>query len=267
MSIGLYDQDLIDYKLVPFNLELMKISSYYKKQGEIVILSPQFTPDLHQKFYLRKDYKDNNFIPGLSLIPNLEYGGYAFTNGVYAPLPEEIEVMHPDSSIYTKMEGMMRGTANRSAKKIFQNMMEAEHCRISLDGKTIWPDYPKQFKFLRTARNLMIHDFDLAAIDGGFEEVQRLLARARTDGWATRVGMKFPPVIHDGQSLLNWISLRPNSTFYSLRYDGVIDSDCFRDFIGICREKSIYSQFEYYVTAGCVNDKEFLDKYIQTIYR
>jgi hypothetical protein len=71
-------------------------------------------------------------------------------------------------------------------------MMEAEHCRLSLDGKTIWEDYSSQFKFLKTARNLMFHDFDLGAIDGSFEEVQRLLARARTDGWATRVGMKFP---------------------------------------------------------------------------
>jgi hypothetical protein len=31
MSIGLYDVDMNTYKLVPFNLELMKIAAYYKK--------------------------------------------------------------------------------------------------------------------------------------------------------------------------------------------------------------------------------------------
>ena len=249
------------------NLELMKLSAYYKKKREVVVLSPSFTPDRHQKFYLRKDYNDGNFIKGLETIPNLEYGGYAFTNGIYTPLPSEIEVMHPDTSLYASMESKIVGDGRKGRKKIFQNMMEAEHCRLSLDGKTIWEDYPKQFKFLKTARNLMLHDFDLAAIDGGFEEVKKLLARARTDGWATRVGMKFPPIISQGQDLLNWISLRPNSTFYSLRYDGVIDDDCFEDFIGICREKAIYNQLDYYVTASSKDENEFLEKYIQPIFR
>lgn len=38
----------------------------------------------------------------------------------------------------------------------------------------------------------MFHDFDLGAIEGSFDEVKRILSRARTDGWATRIGMKFP---------------------------------------------------------------------------
>ena len=48
------------------------------------------------------------------------------------------------------------------------------------------------------ARQLMLHDYDLGAINGSFEEVQRILKRARTDGWATRLGMKFPVQCHDG---------------------------------------------------------------------
>ena len=203
---------------------------------------------------------------GLENIPNLEYGGYAFTNGIYAPLPKEIEIMHPDTSLYENMEKTIMASKGRDQKKIFQNMMEAEHCRLSLDGKTIWEDYPRQFKFLKTARNLMLHDFDLGKIEGGFEEVKKLLSRARTDGWATRVGMKFPPTITQGQDLLNWISLRPNSTFYSLRYDGVIDDDAFDDFVGYVREKAIYKQLDYYITASSANQQEFLDKYIIKIF-
>ena len=76
MSIGLYDMDMATYTLVPFNLELMKLSAYYKKKREVVILSPSLTPDRHQKFFLRKDYDDGNFPMGLEKVPNLDYGGY-----------------------------------------------------------------------------------------------------------------------------------------------------------------------------------------------
>ena len=267
MSIGLYDMDMATYTLVPFNLELMKLSAYYKKRREMVVLSPSLTPERHQKFFLRKDYNDGNFPMGLEKVPNLEYGGYAFTNGIYAPLPPEIEIMRPDTSLYENMEKTIISAKGRDTRKIFRNMMEAEHCRLSLDGKTIWEDYPKQFKFLKTARNLMFHDFDLGAIDDGFEEVQRLLARARTDGWATRVGMKFPVTCTHGQDLLNWTSIKPNSTFYSLQYDGVIDSDCFSEFIGRVYEKSIYKQMDYCITASSQNQEEFLNKYIQQVFR
>lgn len=248
------------------NLELMKISAYYKKNREIVILSPEFSPDRHQKYFLRKDYDDGIYPMGLETVPNLEYGGYAFTNGIYAPLDEKIEQMHPDTTIYSNMEKAIMRTGN-NGKKIFQNMMEAEHCRLSLDGKTIWSEYPRQFKFLKTARNLMIHDYDLGAIDGALDEVKRIMARARNDGWATRLGMKFPVCARTGQDLIDWMGFRPNSTFYSLRYDGVIDDDCFDEMIGINREHAVYSQLEYYVTATSRDEKEFLDKYIQRIYR
>ena len=63
------------------------------------------------------------------------------------------------------------------------------------------------------------------------------------------------------------MSLRPNSTFYSLAFDGVIEDECYRDFVGIQREHSIYQQLDYYITASSANEKEFLDKYIQKIYR
>lgn len=267
MSIGLYDQDMALYTLVPFNLELMKLSTYFKKKREVVVLSPHFTPERHQKFYLRKDFADDNFPFGIEKIPNLEYGGYAFTNGIYVPMEPEIEVMRPDTSLYENMEKTIIAAKGRDQRKIFQNMMEAEHCRLSLDGKTIWEDYPKQFKFLKTARNLMFHDFDLGKIEGSFEEVQRLLARARTDGWATRVGMKFPVTCSNGQDLLNWTSIRPNSTFYSLQYDGVIDDVCFKEFVGVVKEKSIYKQLDYYITTTAKDQKDFLDNYIQQIYR
>ena len=96
----------------------------------------------------------------------------------------------------------------------------------------------------------MFHDYDLGAIDGAFEEVQKILARARTDGWATRVGMKFPVQVSKGEDLLKWSSLRSNSTFYSMRFNGVIDDDSFVEWVNKNHEKAVYSQMEYHVTAS-----------------
>lgn len=268
MSVGIYDADLSTFALVPFNLEAMKLSAYYKKKGEIVVLSPYFTPEKNTKFIFRKDYDDGRY-PNRLIAPNVEYGGLAFSNNVYQPLPPEIECMKPDTSIYAKAEAIMMAAPGRERekKKIFQNMMEAEHCRLSLDGKTIWPDYNKQFKFLPAARNLMIHDYDLGAVEGSFEVVQDILARARTDGWATKVGMKFPVRIKDGQSLLNWSSLNSNSTFYSLRYDGVIEDEYFNEWIGSCRDRAVYKQMEYYVTPSWYEPNHFIQDLLPKILR
>lgn len=269
MSVGIMDADLTTYTLVPFNLEVMKLSAYYKKKGEIVVLSPSFTPDKNTKFIYRKDYNDGDFPAGLTKAPNVEYGGLAFSNNIYKPLPIEIERMQPDTLIYEKAEAAMMAAPGRERekKKIFQNMMTAEHCRLSLDGKTVWPDYPRQFKFLGNARNLMLHDYDLGVVEGSFEAVQHILSRARTDGWATKVGMKFPVQVREGQALLNWTSLNSNSTFYSLRFDGVMDDDTFNEWIGSCRQRAVYSQMEYHVTAPWYEPNEFIKTELPRIFR
>lgn len=266
MSIGLYDADMVTYTLVPYNLELMKLSSYYKRKGEIVLMSPEFHPERHAKFFLRKDYDDGIYPKGLMTYQNLEYGGLAFSNNNYLPLAEEIEMMKPDTAIYAKLAD--RAAAVKPGyKKIFDVMNNAEHCRISLDGKTIWPHYIKQFKSLTSARNIIFHDFNLGAVEGSFEEVQKILSYARQDGWATRIGMKFPVQISDGQSLLNWTSLRPNGTFYSIRYNGVIDDDYFLKFIQQNKEKAMYNQLEYYVDASSSGENDFIKNYIRQIFR
>lgn len=267
MSIGIMDADMSTYTIVPFNLEVMKLSAYYKRKGEMVILSPSFTPERHQKFYYRKDYDDGEYPINLLRENNVEYGGFAFSNNIYKPFPYEIEIMKPDTSIYEKMEQIIMGTNFPQKKKVFQNMMEAEHCRLSLDGRTIWQDYPKQFRFLKSARNLMLHDYNLGQVENSFEEVNKIMQRARTDGWATRIGMKFPIQISDGQSLLNWSSLKSNSTFYSLKYDGVIDDEPFLEWVGMCREKAIYSQMEYHVTAARYDPNHFVECLLPKILR
>lgn len=79
--------------------------------------------------------------------------------------------------------------------------------------------------------------------------------------------MKFPVQVSQGKDLLNWISLRPNSTFYSLRYNGVMDNDTFMEFVGRCREQSIYKQLDYYVTTSSSSENDFVKNYLRQIFR
>lgn len=272
MSVGLYDMDFATYTMVPYNLEIMKLSAYYKKRKEMVLLTPSFDPGRHQKYFLRKDYDDGNFPMGLREAKNLEYGGHAFSGEKYISLPIEIEQMQPDTTIYDKYkDDILKNDIikdKNSRKKIYQNLSTAEHCRLSLDGKTIWKDYEKQFKFLAVARNIIFHDYDLGKIEGSCDEIHRLLTRARTDGWKTRVGMKFPVTILTGKDLLNWISILPNSTFFFLRYYGVIDDESFKKFVFSCKERSAYSQMEYWITGNCrISESEFIRIYLQILFR
>lgn len=103
------DNDL--YKATPFNLELMKLSTYYKKKRQIVALSPEFKPNYYSNFYLRKDYEDGIYPSRLECFDNVEFGGHGFSGCRYVPLPSEIEICKPDTTIYERVKN------NYKAKK------------------------------------------------------------------------------------------------------------------------------------------------------
>ena len=69
--IGLYDADAEKYIHTVFNLELMKLSAYFKKKRDIVTMVPSFCPEKYTTFYYRKDYNDNAFPKNLTKISNL----------------------------------------------------------------------------------------------------------------------------------------------------------------------------------------------------
>ena len=82
MSIGLYDGDLQLYKDVPFfNIDLMKLSSYYKSKREIVSFCLDFNPQMYSRFLVRQDYLGGQVYP--SGYNNIEFGGRAFNNNIY----------------------------------------------------------------------------------------------------------------------------------------------------------------------------------------
>ena len=137
MSIGLYDGDIKTYPSAAFNLELMKYATYYKKKNQVVTLTPYLQPERYTTFIYRQDYPSSTY--PTKILKNSIYGGYAFTNGLYVPLDENIERQPPDITIYEDYNWFsINGFTN--AKKL-STMRNSAHCRLSIDNKTLWNNF------------------------------------------------------------------------------------------------------------------------------
>lgn len=264
MSVGLYDLDMKTYTQVPINLEIAKLSSYYKGKREIVVSSPSFQPSRFSKFIIRKDYEDGIYPRNLLNYDNIEYGGYAFSNGLYVPLPHDIEIQKPDLSVYERYREKFGTT--KEFETAFQTMSYAQHLRLSLDGKTIWNEYYKQLWDPDDTTVFFFHDKDLNQIDGAYELITELTNRNKglMNGF---VGMKFPVVVDNGEDLLKWCSFKPAHSFFCLQYNGVIDDEVLAEFVTKRYGKSFLRQLDYIVTMGFKDQDDFIQNGLLKIYR
>lgn len=265
MSVGLFDMDMATYTHVPFNLELMKLSSYYKSKKEIVKMSKFLNLDMYTKVFLRKDYDDGNYPKEIYTSKNLLYGGKAFSGETYVPLDEEIELSYPDKYIYTTYEKNFSDDVTHSAA--FKTMMNAEHLRISLDGKTIWNKYKKPVKIRPKTQAIFLHDYDLNKIEGSIEAIQELMSETEDNVPFRYIGMKFPIQVNNGEDLLKWLVFKPMRLYYSLQYNGIIDDEVFVEFIERQRGTSISRQLDYIVTNGQTSENDFILNGLPKIFK
>lgn len=92
MKIGIYDVD----STIP-NLALMKLSAWHRAQGDEVEMYLPLALDTYDKIYASKIF---NFSDGSGLIPGrMEIGGTGWSD-MAVVLPDEVEAMVPDYSIY-----------------------------------------------------------------------------------------------------------------------------------------------------------------------
>ena len=262
MSVGLYDMDFQNYLNVPFNLELMKLSAYYKKRREIVIFSPSFTPDRHSKFFIRKDYYDGNFPKGLELYSNIEFGGRAFNPECYVPLKEEIETMRGDKIIYENKEDNYGFTQQNG----YNSLLKGEHCRLSLDNKTIWKNWEKQVQINEKTRLIYFHDYNLAEIDGAPQLIEAI-TKEKIGKIPLRFGNKFPIIIKDSKDFVQWARLRPNGNLFTIQYNGLMNNDDFLQFVESEKYCVHSSSLTYNVTQGCINEKDFIQNRLRKLFR
>lgn len=265
MSIGLYDMDMVTYGAAPFNLELMKLSSFYKNKKEVVILTPSFYPERHQKFFVRKDYYDGTFPPEI-IGKNIEYGGYAFSQNRYISLNEDIEKQKPDVYIY---QNFIKFFDTKNKQSDFKLMTNAEHIRLSLDGKTVWNNFQKQFHNFGKASIIIFHDYNLNDIDNAYEAIQdifKIMPKVRN---RSLFGTKFPIRISTEKDLIKWSDFPTTNNFSSYSYNGLIKND--ESIYELIKKKhengSFFKQFEYNIGATSYATNEEILKALPKIFK
>lgn len=255
MSIGLFDNDFMTYTHVLFNLELMKISAYYKKRREVVIMAPFFEPERHEKVFFRKDYNDGIFNKKI-LEPNVDYGGYAFSGELYKPLDEGIESTYPDKYLYEKYRNTF--CINGSMKNLFDTMQNAEHIRLSLDNKTVWNKALSTFKPTLQTRTVIFHDYNLNSIENGFEAVSDIMDELNPKLTQGRlIGMKFPIQLYNEKDVERWCSFNPTAHLFSMQFNGLMPDEAF-NFLMVESKNSVARQLYYNMTPEWSNEKDFI---------
>ena len=102
MKIAIIDADLIGRKRHRFpNLVCEKISGYYKKIGDNVILKTDYhNLSDFDKIFIAKVFTDTPIDSEILKLPNVIYGGTGFFYDHAKPLPFEIEHSMPDYHLY-----------------------------------------------------------------------------------------------------------------------------------------------------------------------
>ncbi|MBR3120958.1 MAG: hypothetical protein IKF29_17195 [Oceanobacillus sp.] len=260
MSYGLYDADLPYYPIPFYNLELMKLSSYYKRKREIVGLSPNFSPQRYNHFIVRQDfYNPYSHFKG----QNVELGGRAFDGETYKPLPIEIERMRPDIGLYDRVKPNQVKGYNKSA---LSTMRRAEHLRLSLDGKTIWKDFERQFRNEDGAYGVIFHDYNLNDVEGARALIEESINEWIPHATGRRIGMKYPVIVDNKEDLISWLSFQPMIPYFSLVHKGLIDESYIPDLVEVYRTSNAIRQTSIDIR-DCFTNYELVHGGIQRIFR
>ncbi len=262
MSIGLYDHDSSRYGATFFNLELMKMSTYYKKHNELTTFVMALDLDKYTKTFLRKDYDDGVF-PKQLRDPRLNYGGLAFTGNIYIPLDPEIEIQKPDKLLYTKVADRYKSAPER---ELFLTMNNYEHLRLSLDGKTIWKDFEKQFEINDKTRGIILHDPNFTNIDGSEEVVKWIIDKLPDRYHGKKLGMKFPIEVDNTTDFLKWFRFNIQKHCFSIIYKGLMEDCVVAEIVESDGGMQETMNFEYQVTEGCSSDEEFAKVFLPKIF-
>lgn len=265
MSIGLYDADMAKYTHVPFNLELMKMAAYYKKNREIVTLSPLFSPERYSHFVYRKDYYDGSFDPRLLQFDNIEYGGLAFSNNRYIALPLDIEKQVPNTSIYSRYRKDF--ATLKQYDRFFGKMADSAHFRLSLDGQTIWDDYEKQICFEDPNFVLFLHDYNLNDIKDSDLAIKDTMKNLKKIGLERALAVKFPIQVNQEKDFFKWLQFLPARSAYTVQYTGIMSDEAIADLTKIKLSHNLVKQIEYIVAPSSYEENHFLKELLPQIFK
>lgn len=271
MSVGLFDGDITKYHRVPLNLEIMKLSTYYKKQREIVAMPKVLSPDKYTKFFYRKDYYDGEFPKEIYSNDRVSYGGHGFTLDRYVPLAPEIERCRPDREIYLPYEYLFLGlNPTKVARTQWARMCKAEHLRLSLDGENVWEDFEKQLWLNRGTYIVYLHDYNLNKVQNSDIILKEILGKLpRYSHMIPQVGTKFPIAVQDGKDFLKWTDFYPSKDNFLMEYQGIMEDEVLYEYVHKDKAKEFGYQLDYYITKG-LTEQEVIERlpelYHQILY-
>ena len=266
MSIGLYDADFFTYHQTIFNLEIMKLATYFKKKREITIMAPSFIPERYSHFYYRKDFNDGHFPTNLNQFDNVKYGGFAFSNNRYIALPPEVEQCAPDVSVYDRYKDIFIED-NKGKRISFNTQMRGLHCRLSLDGISIWDKFEKQIPRGSRARVLLLHDFNLANIEGATDTIHYLMKKYSVSE-SVRMSLcnKFPIKSSDFNEFIKWMDFIFASIYFNIQFNGMLEDEQIVEITSKINPSNSFNIFYNPVPAS--SDKnDFLEKDLLKIFK
>ena len=174
MSIGLIDQDCLKNKKDFFyDLDIMKLASYYKSKREItkLLLDPMEYTQYTQTFFIKNRF-DYKLFSELFKDKRLTYRGYAFYGQFLAPLPDDIERAIPDPSIYDTYLKFNDDIAGRRIPKLL-SIENSCHARLSKDGTIC--NTPIENILYRDTDSVCLYDFnifDLQDLRASIEQIK-----------------------------------------------------------------------------------------------
>ena len=163
MLVGIIDYDLfLSLKQFNPNPEIMLISAYHKKRGDVVhLLLNGKEIQAYDKIYLRRNKKGKKIPQWMYSLPNIDIGGSYFVNKKVFTLPEEYYEVLPDITIYDKYFRYLGENKIKGVTKYFSSSF------ISLKKEETWTT-PKRCTY--------IYDHDLGSKET-FEKLQELYER------------------------------------------------------------------------------------------
>ena len=174
MSIGLIDQDCLKNKKDFFyDLDIMKLASYYKSKREItkLLLDPMEYTQYTQTFFVKNRF-DYKLFSELFKDKRITYRGYAFYGQFLAPLPDDIEKAIPDPSIYDTYLKFNNNIADRRIPTL-QAIENSCHARLSKDGTIC--NTPIENILYRDTDSVCLYDFnifDLQDLRASMEQIK-----------------------------------------------------------------------------------------------
>ena len=204
MSIALIDQDaLLNKKDFYFDLDIMKLASYYKSKREITKLllnATEYTQ--YSQTYFIKNRFDYKIMSNIFQDPRIIYRGYAFSANEYDPLPDDIERAEPDLSIYDTYLKFNDNIAERRRVKFDLPLFENScHSRLSTLSHTC--NLPTSRVLYKESDGVCLYDYNIFGYDNWKDATEDLKNKS--------LRMRFSPItsnIEDIIYMLDRYSLR-----------------------------------------------------------